>query len=210
MSKINYIFLLGRPGCGKSIVFREMAKMLKEKGYDFDFRKFDDFPFLKEMHDEDEKNKRYDRFVPTSDGGFKVIDSNVWDELLKKLNEEILENSSDGGLYAVEFSRPNYVHSLKLFSKEILERSIAIYIDASFECCVKRNEERTRRAKEEGIDAHFVSRKEMEETYLKDDRDELKENSPIPVFFVKNDFETTVEEIKEQVKPIVFEILERK
>ena len=59
------------------VLANRIEKKLKEKGYDFDFRKFDDFPFLKEMHDEDEKNKRYDRFVPTSDGGFKVIDSNV-------------------------------------------------------------------------------------------------------------------------------------
>lgn len=199
--KIKYVFLLGRPGCGKSIVFRKFLKNFEERGY-HSFKKFDDFPILKSLRDSEIKSGVEKRFRSTPDGGFKVVDDSVWSELLVKLNERILRQE-ENGIVAIEFSRPNYVESLKLFSDKILENAIALYIDASFECCVARNEERTRRAAEEGLDAHFVSRKEMEETYLKDDKDELLKNSPIPVFLVKNDFNTSEEEIEKQVTEII-------
>ena len=89
-----------------------------------------------------------------------------------------------------------------LFDGSILEKSVAFYIDASFECCVRRNEERTKRAEAEGIDAHFVSRKEMEETYLTDDKDELIKKSPVPVYVIPNGDGISEDEIRRTLEGI--------
>ena len=197
------IILLGRPGCGKSIVYRKIQEALEASGSKVKYDRVDDFPILKSLHDSDVKEGRTDRFMPTEDGGFKVVDDGIWDELLVRLGKQVRQRQGGEGILAIEFSRPNNLHSLELFDREVLDNSIAVYIDASFECCVKRNEERTKRAEEEGIDAHFVSRREMEETYFTDDRDELLKHSPISVVRIKNDTGATPEDIEKQVALLV-------
>ncbi len=196
------LFLFGRPGCGKSIVFRTIEKILKERVENVKFERIDDFPILKDLHDGDVASLRTDRFVSTPDGGFKVIDNGVWDEMLVGLNREALRRQDDNNILAIEFSRPDYLHALTLFDRKILKNAVVIYIDASFDCCVARNEERTKRAEEEGIDAHFVSGKEMEETYLLDDRDELLAASPVPVFKIENGADVTPADIEKQIRMI--------
>lgn len=197
------LFLFGRPGCGKSIVFRTMEKILAERGGDEKFERIDDFPILKSLHDGDVASTRTDRFIPTPDGGFKVIDNGVWDEMLIGLNKKAMQLQGDKKILAIEFSRPDYLHALTLFDREILKNAVVIYIDASFDCCIIRNEERTKRAEEEGIDAHFVSRKEMEETYFTDDGDKLLAKQPVPVFKIENGEGSTPEGLEKQVRGIV-------
>lgn len=197
------IFLLGRPGCGKSIVFRTITDMLKKSGKAVDFDRIDDFPILMELHDGDAASGRTDRFLPTDDGGFKIMDPGIWDEMLVGLNKKALSYKDREGVLAIEFSRPDNARSLGLFSDDVLKNGTALYIDASFETCVFRNEERTKRAEAEGIDAHFVSRKEMEETYLNDDGKTLPEESPVKVIVIKNGDGVTPEDIEKQLLPVV-------
>lgn len=197
------LFLFGRPGCGKSIVYRTIEKILAERGGDEKFERIDDFPILKSLHDGDVASARTDRFVPTPDGGFKVIDHGVWDAMLVGLNKNALQLQSDKKILAIEFSRPDYLHSLTLFDNEILKNAVVLYIAASFDCCIARNEERTKRAAEEGIDAHFVSRKEMEETYLTDDGDELLAKQPVTVFKIENGEGATPEGLEKQLREII-------
>jgi len=205
MSKI-FIFLLGRPGCGKSEVWRNLTERLKEEKIANTFNRVDDFPILNSWKEEDFKNNNYSHFEPTSDGGFKVIDKGVWDELLRRLNEKIHKEKSD--VLAIEFARPNYVHSLKNFSEDILSKSVIIYINASFETCWKRNIERVKRMKEQGVDAHFVSKKEMEETYLTDDRDELLNRFSDKAILINNDEKVSLDELKKEVEKVILKIKE--
>jgi len=200
---VKNIFLFGRPGCGKSVVFRKINELLNKRSPAVKFDRIDDFPILKEMHEGDEASGRTDRFVSTDDGGFKIIDPNVWDEMLVGLNKKAERYQKKNGILAIEFSRPNYLHALTLFSANILKNSVAIYVDASFDTCITRNEERTKRAVEEGIDAHFVSKKEMEETYKDDDREALKTASPVPVFIIDNGDCATLTDIEKLLRPIV-------
>ncbi|MDO9514463.1 MAG: hypothetical protein Q7J59_07660 [Elusimicrobiota bacterium] len=199
------IFLLGRPGCGKSIVYRTITEILKKNGRAVDFERIDDFPILMGLHDGDVASGRTDRFMPTDDGGFKIMDPGIWDEMLVGLNKKALGYKDKEGVLAIEFSRPDNARSLAIFSDEILKNATALYIDASFETCVSRNEERTKRAAEEGIDAHFVSRKEMEETYLHDDGDTLPSKAPVKVIVIKNDGGVTPEDIEKQLLSVVDE-----
>jgi len=113
------IFLLGRPGCGKSIVL--ITEILKKNGQAVNFERIDDFPILMELHDGDVAAGRTDRFMPTDDGGFKVMDSGIWDEMLVGLNKKAISYKDKEGVLAIEFSRPDNARSLGLFSDEILK-----------------------------------------------------------------------------------------
>jgi len=201
-----YVFLLGRPGCGKSEVWRNLKEFFEKENIAHSFSRVDDFPILNSWKEEDFKRNIFTHFKPTPDGGFKVIDEDVWDELLRRLNEKIKKIDVD--ILAIEFARKNYTTSLKIFSPEVISKSIIVYIDAPFEVCWKRNMERVKRMREHGIDAHFVSKKEMKETYLYDDKEDLIEEFKDRIVVIKNDKETTKEDLKREVYKIVKKVKE--
>ncbi len=193
------IFLFGIPGCGKSEVYRRLTARLKKDGLYKEFPRVDDFPKLWDIFKKDEKSGNWDRCRPTKDGGYKVTDETVWDDILKEVNKDVLKmkkNTGDDTLIFIEFSRPNYVHSIKEnFSQEVLKDSSVVYLDVPFDICWERNVRRHEQALDEGSDDHLVSREEMEETYGSDDKNDLKEKLNIPVIFIspdardENDFE---------------------
>ncbi len=103
-------------------------------------------------------------------------------------------------LVFVEFSRPHNLQALNQFSPRVLQRSMAIYLDVSFETCWQRNIDRIKRLREQGIDAHYVPRERMEKSYGKDDRDELLRNSPIPVIPIPTEERDSFNELDKGVE----------
>ncbi len=179
---MSNVFLVGRPGCGKSIVYKLLTEQLRAGGYKGELTRIDDFPILKRIFEQDVEQKRHRRLP---EGGMKITDDKVWDDLSRALNEQALELQSPGMILFIEFSRDNYVRAFKHFSQKILQNSLVVYIDAPFDLCWERN---ARRAKNErGLDAHLVSREEMEKTYARDDHEELSAHVDVPVLVVKND-----------------------
>lgn len=181
--KKRYIFLLGRPGCGKSAVYNQLVKRLKEENLAEDFPRVDDFPKLWKLFQEDVEQKRSRR---TEDGGYKVTDDTVWDDLLKEVNEDIKPMAKEGRVVFVEFSRNDYKRAFKNFDKEILDQAVGIYIDVPFEICWQRNVARHKKALAEGTDDHLVSKEEMEKTYKIDDGLEFAKIAPFPVEIIDN------------------------
>jgi len=201
------IFLIGRPGCGKSVVFRIIEQELRAKGFKGELKRIDDFPLLKHIFDTDVEHKRH---RPAPGSGVKVTDDTVWDDLIKGLDKQALELQSPGRLLFIEFSRDNYVRAFKNFSPEIMKNSLIVYIDAPFDVCWERNARRAR--EEQGLDAHLVSREEMEKTYARDDHEELPKHVGSPVLVVKNDsddFGQLREEIQKVVGMLEKEFLEK-
>lgn len=199
------IFLLGIPGCGKSELYRRLMKKLQENNLFEKFPRVDDFPKLWAIVKEDERTGLWKRCRQSEAGGFKITDDTVWDDILKEVNKDVMEmiksDLSDTLLF-IEFSRPNYVHSiLNNFSKEILNQSMAIYIDVSFETCWERNVRRHEKAVAQGTDDHLVSREEMEKTYGSDDKDVLDEKLPMHVVFVENE-EDDLEKLDEKIEKV--------
>lgn len=181
------IFLLGRPGCGKSEIYRRLTEKFKnEKVYD-DFIRVDDFPKLWAIFQDDEKTGKWEHCRKTPDGGYKVTDNGIWNEILKQVNNDVKALQKDGRAVFIEFSRPDYVESMKNFSEDILGNSVVIYVDCSFETCWARNVARHETAVSKGSDDHLVSREEMEKTYLHDDKDELLKSLKIPALIVDTD-----------------------
>ncbi len=204
--KVKYIFLLGRPGCGKSAVYNQLIKRLKNEGLANDFPRVDDFPKLwAKFQGDDElegrgEERKYSR--RTDDGGYKVINEKMWDELLVEVNTDIKKMGQDGRVIFVEFSRDNYSRAFKNFDNEVLDTSMGIYIDVPFEICWQRNVERHKKAIAAGSDDHLVSKEEMEKTYKIDDGLQFAKNSPLPVEVVDNS-KNGEEFLKEQIERIV-------
>lgn len=196
------VFLIGRPGCGKSVVYRLLEEQLREKGFKGGLRRIDDFPILKRIFEEDVEHGRH---RPTPDGGVKITDDTVWDDLTKALNRRALRLQLPDRLLFVEFSRGRYVRAFKNFDPEVLKNSLIIYIDCSWDACWERN---VRRAREEkGLDAHLVSQEEMEETYAQDDHDDLPKHVDVPVLIVENDGKS-LEELRVELEKVVGKLME--
>lgn len=195
------VFLLGRPGCGKSLVYRLLEEELRSAGYGGELMRIDDFPVLKRIFDTDVEYKRH---RPAPGGGVKITDDTVWDDLSKALNEQALKLQSPSRLLFIEFSRNAYVRAFKQFSPRVLKNSIIVYIDAPFDVCWERNLRRAR--EEEGLDAHLVSREEMEKTYARDDHEELQKHVVAPVLIVKNESDE-IENLKGELKKVVKKLL---
>jgi len=185
------VFLMGVPGCGKSAFYKRFIKRLEEEGLFKEFVRVDDFPKLWSIFMEDQNSGQWKRCRPTEDGGYKVTDDTVWDDILKEVNKDVLkllQEKPDNTMIFIEFSRPNYVHSINNnFSEEILQNAFGVYMDVPFEVCWERNVRRHRKALEAGTDDHLVSREEMEETYGSDDKDDLNDGLAFPVYFIYPD-----------------------
>lgn len=189
---LSYVFLLGRPGSGKSAVYKQFAERILQEGLASEVMRVDDFPILKQIFDEDVEFKRHVR----KEGGFEVTDFSVLDEVLERINDQLKELQRPGRVIFVEFSRDSYAHALENFDGEVLSRSLVVYIYCPFEVCLERN---ARRFKEgpKGVDDHIVPRDLMEKYYRYDDYeelflksvDELKKRAPAPVLVIRNDAE---------------------
>lgn len=194
---MSNVFLIGRPGCGKSVVYKLLAEQLRAVGYGGELTRIDDFPILKRIFEQDVEQKRHRRFP---EGGMKITDDKVWDDLSRALNEQALKLQSPDRLLFIEFSRDSYVRAFRHFSPELMRDSVIVYIDAPFDLCWERNARRVR--EEKGLDAHLVSREEMELTYMRDDHEELRKHVEAPVLVVRN-YSDDIESLNSELQKII-------
>ena len=102
------VFLLGRPGSGKSTAFHAIAKYLEQKRQDWSLVRIKDYAILYEMFLADNEGKK---FCSIEHGGFEVLDFSVLDEASLKLEKHIKQNMSsttNGKLVIIEFARSDY------------------------------------------------------------------------------------------------------
>jgi adenylate kinase family enzyme len=163
----HFVFLLGRPGCGKSVVYKIIKEAIEKKG--IEAPRVDDFLTLKAIFDKDTEFKRH----VLKDGGFAVTDWTVVDEALKDLCTYVRKDKSDKKIIFIEFARDNYKHAFENFSKDVLDDSVILYLYSTFEECYKRNVARFEKAKKEGHDDHIVPLDLMKTYYRTDDYEQL-------------------------------------
>lgn len=189
----SFVFLLGRPGSGKSAVYRMLGQRLREEGLASDITRIDDFPVLRELLDRDTEFKRHYR----KEGGFVVTDFTILDDVLEEINSKLKELEQSGRVTFVEFARARYVNALKNFDREVLDHSLILYIYCPFDVCVERNVRRFRENRGKDIDEHIVPTDIMEHYYRYDDYEELclkseaelRRHAPVPLVVVRNDVE---------------------
>jgi len=188
----SFIFLLGRPGCGKSVIYNMLGERLRKGKLASEVMRIDDFPVLTKIVDEDKEFKRHLR----KEGGFEVTDLSMLDDVLKRINGQLKKLEKPGRVIFVEFSRNSYIHAMKNFDRDVLNRSLILYIYAPFDVCLERN---VRRFREEpkGLDDHIVPSDMMKKYYRHDDYEELylkseaelKQQVPASLVVVRNDAE---------------------
>src|SRR5689334_10583421 len=105
------VFVLGRPGCGKSTATHQMIDQVHKQQWITHHIK--DYDLLYEMFRSGDP-----RFRPTAAyDGFNVLDFSVLDEVLSKVQKKALEKASSSGniLVTIEFARKDYQQALQFF-----------------------------------------------------------------------------------------------
>lgn len=189
--KPSFIFLLGRPGSGKSAIYRILSKKLVERGLAKEVTRMDDFPVLQELLDRDTGFKRHYR----KEGGFVVTDFTILDDVLKEINEKLKKMTASGKIIFAEFARDRYSNAMKNFGREVLDKSLILYIYCPFDVCVERNVRRFKESGGKSVDDHIAPTDIMEKYYKYEDyeefflksENELKKQAPAEVVVVRND-----------------------
>ena len=185
--------MLGRPGCGKSVIYNMLGERLRKEKLAREVMRIDDFPVLKNIVDEDKEFKRHLR----KEGGFEVTDLSMLDDVLKRINDQLKKLEKNGRVIFVEFSRDSYAHAMKNFDREVLDRSLILYTYTPFDVCLERNVCRFKEGPK-GLDDHIVPSDMMHKYYRNDDyeelflksENELKKRAPTKIIVVKNDTES--------------------
>ena len=154
------VFVLGRPGSGKSTVARHIIELAGRRGYQSLF--VQDYDILYKMFLND---KKHERFRPTDRGGFDVIDYTVLDTALQKMEKEIEDVLSfkHTDMVCIEFARNDYRTALNLFSPLFLRNAYFFFIDSDLEFCIQRVQSRV--TDPPLPDHHFVSEYVMRTYY---------------------------------------------
>ncbi len=187
------IFLLGTPGCGKSEVYRRLADRMVAEGLVRDILRIDDYPKVRECFLADDRAEEAGRprlySSRGTDGGWVITNPALWDEVLKRVNDDVRRERREGRAIFLEFARPDMVRSVSdNFGPDVLSTSLLLYIFCPFDICWERNVRRHEAALAAGIDDHLVSREEMERTYLEDDHHRLHRLG-LPFLLVDNHLE---------------------
>jgi len=141
------VFVLGRPGSGKSTAARRVICLLRQN--DWTARHINDYEILREMFLEDIQHLK---FQPTEHNGFDAIDLTVMDIALQKVQEKVQECLSSVDVVTIEFARNDYHEALQQFDPTFLKDAYFLFLDADIETCLQRVHERVERST--SIDDH--------------------------------------------------------
>lgn len=161
------LFLLGRPGSGKTTAFHiieKMAPKIKKKAI-----RFREYTLLREMVQQEGHG---DKFRPTIHNGFDIIDFSVFYESARRLEAQIrtylsqAPDSHRNEFIVIELARGEYSEAMSCFSPGFLQDAYFLFIDADLETCIKRIQYRVAHPKK--TDGHYISDTIMKNYYSKD------------------------------------------
>lgn len=169
------IFLLGRPGSGKSTAARLIMKNAHCRGWSA--IRIKDYDILYEKFQADTEHYQ---FRPTPHGGFDVIDLSVLDHALVELERKVQAYlfATEKVLLLIEFARDDYSSALKLFSSDFLQDAYFPFIDADLETCIQRIHRRITYdyPGQPKTDNHFVSDEILRNYYSGENKQYMTEN----------------------------------
>src|SRR4249920_3206050 len=108
---VTKVFLLGRPGSGKSTAANEIRRLAEGRGWAtqhiFDYRFLQDMFLLEKKEVTPDQEKKFLPQGPEECNGFDVRDFSVLDTVLEKMAEEVRQverrNSEKNELILLEF-----------------------------------------------------------------------------------------------------------
>ena len=151
------IFLLGRPGSGKSSAARRIEKLVRKS---CSVVRINDYDILQEMSETDDS-----KFRKVAYGGFDVLDFSVLDVALKEEERKAKNKATLTNLIIVEFARSDYYEALKKFSRAFLQDAYFVFFDTDVETCIQRI--RCRVKNKVTSDDYFVSERIIRSYYAK-------------------------------------------
>lgn len=175
---VTKVFVLGRPGSGKTTAVRHMHELYSRMGGKS--KRIKDYEILYEMFLIDQK-KRLGRFQKSEYSGFDVLDMKVVDEALETLEisvkkilgdeENCANKPASDELITIEFARDDYQQALKNFDKTFLQDAYFFFVEADLETCMRRIHQRITfpmDGERPVDDCHYVSDYIMQTYYHKD------------------------------------------
>ena len=183
----DVLFLLARPGAGKSEVIDFLKKLTyTERMNNFhigEIGELDDFPLLWTWFEEDDilTSMGYPRLHSTPDCYFTHI--HFWDLLIRRLCQDYFKVLRDKKNYQgshsmlVEFSRGKqhggFQRAFENLAPELLERGAILYIDVSWEESLRKNRKRFNPDKPDSILEHGLEDEKLSFLYKESDWKEL-------------------------------------
>ncbi len=127
------VFVLGRPGSGKSTAARYINQLATQQGWST--RHINDYDILKRMFLEDVEHKK---FLPTANNGFDAIDLTVLDTALQEVEQLVEATFTQTNLVTIEFARNDYAQALEQFSPDFLQDAYFLFLDVDIDTCLQR------------------------------------------------------------------------
>lgn len=167
------IFLLGRPGSGKSTAARHIDMLARDRQWSSCH--INDYTFLLKMFQDDSlKPEKERRFASTKLGGFDVIDFSVLDEALRGVEQAALEEQqNENKVLLLEFARGDYREVFEQFNPLFLRNAYFLFFEVNVDICVTRVNERALYPASE--DDHFISEKMLKSYYSTENKAYMQE-----------------------------------
>jgi tRNA uridine 5-carbamoylmethylation protein Kti12 len=178
IKKFKYIFLIGKPGSGKSTAAKIIKNQIKKtKNAKKTVCILDDYLFLQQwQHLPENKIK----FKEIEYGGFQVLDFSILNDVLVHLDQLIVKNSSKFDHIIIEFSRNSYATAFSFFSPLIIDQACILYIDSTLEICIERNELRKFQ--------NYVPEVILREYYSSDDMKSIQKKFGLKLQIIPNNY----------------------
>lgn len=202
------LFVLGRPGCGKSTAIRHIIELADRRNY-FTYH-IKDYDILLKMYKQD---VRHEKFCPADWDGFDVTEFSVLDTALQQLEanvqnpEEVPLSSERVEIIMIEFARNDYVKALSNFSSDFLKNAYFLFVETDLETCIERIHRRRTNTSLDS-DHHSVSDFIMRSYYHTDNWSNIVQTFSRQHYVLPND-EKSVEAFKHQVGDFLQAIFDR-
>lgn len=163
------VFLVGRPGSGKSEATRQIAAVATQ--HDLPVIDLGDYAILYRMYQADTTGRRFKPADPQRPAiGFSVIDPIVLDTALIELEQQIQQTKPQRGIVLVELARGDYKLLFELLQPETYEESYVLFFEAELEQCIRRIYGRASTDAQGGLQPteHLISEAAMRHYYAAD------------------------------------------